>query len=137
VQQETDTSATPSPIIASPGRAPETNKPIEQSAQQRRMTRREAPAADRTSAPPISNVRVANAAASPSSSAKAAPSAALASWKGAVVAHLNRFKRLPPAAINGRVAAVAFAIDRAPGRSFQPDSSVHPANRFWIKKPRR
>jgi protein TonB len=36
----------------------------------------------------------------------------IASWRGTLVAHLNRFKRFPPGGSTG-VATVAFTIDRA------------------------
>jgi protein TonB len=36
-----------------------------------------------------------------------------ASWKGALMAHLNRYKRFPPGAAGAGVATVAFTIDRS------------------------
>jgi protein TonB len=69
-----------------------------------RPPQREAAAPPRAAAP-------AAAAAAPSQ-APAAPLVSVASWRGTLVAHLNRFKRFPPGGSSG-VATVAFSIDRA------------------------
>ena len=73
----------------------------------------EKPEVRRTSAPPTSTARVAEAAAAPASSASMAPTADLASWKGALLALLNRNKRYPAGATGVGTASVAFAVDRA------------------------
>jgi periplasmic protein TonB len=70
------------------------------------------PEANRTSAPAASNAPAANRA-SPASSSGATSSAELATWKGELVAHINRFKRFPPNAVSAGTASVAFAINRA------------------------
>jgi protein TonB len=66
-----------------------------------------------TSAPPVSTARPADTAAAPSASASLAPSVAAASWKGELLAHLNRYKRYPTGATGAGTASVAFAIDRS------------------------
>jgi protein TonB len=71
------------------------------------------PAADHTRAPAGSAAPVARTAASPSSSSGATVTSALASWKGQLVAHINRFKRFPANAASSGTASVAFAINRA------------------------
>ena len=71
------------------------------------------PAADHTRAPAGSAAPVARTAASPSSSSGASVTSALASWKGQLVAHINRFKRFPANAASSGTASVAFAINRA------------------------
>jgi periplasmic protein TonB len=67
----------------------------------------------RTSAPPTSTARQAETAAAPSSSASLAPSVSAASWKGELLAHLNRYKRYPAGATGVGTVSVAFAIDRS------------------------
>ena len=69
------------------------------------------PEADHTRAPSGSAAPVARTAASPNSSSGASP--ALATWKGELVAHINRFKRFPANAASSGTASVAFAINRA------------------------
>ena len=69
--------------------------------------------ADRTRAPAGSAAPTAHAAASPSSSSGASLASTLATWKGELVAHINRFKRFPPNAASSGTASVAFAINRA------------------------
>jgi periplasmic protein TonB len=71
------------------------------------------PPADRTRAPAGSAAPAARAAASPSSSSGSILTSALASWKGQLVAHINRFKRFPANAASTGTASVAFAINRA------------------------
>jgi periplasmic protein TonB len=68
--------------------------------------------ANRTRAPAASNSPAAKSAVSPTSSSGATASSALASWKGELVAHINRFKRFPPNAVAAGTASVAFAINR-------------------------
>ena len=68
--------------------------------------------ADRTRAPAGSNAPAVKPAASPSSSSGATASSALATWKGELVAHINRFKRFPPNAASGGTVSVVFAINR-------------------------
>jgi periplasmic protein TonB len=71
------------------------------------------PEADHTRAPSGSAAPAARTAASPNSSSGASLTSALASWKGELVAHINRFKRFPPNAASSGTASVAFAINRA------------------------
>jgi protein TonB len=71
------------------------------------------PAADRARAPSGSAAPTARTAASPNSSSGASLTSALATWKGELVAHINRFKRFPANAASSGTASVAFAINRA------------------------
>lgn len=71
------------------------------------------PEADRTRMPATSEATAARAAASHASSSGATASPALATWKGELVAHINRFKRFPPNAVSTGTASVAFAINRS------------------------
>jgi protein TonB len=68
-------------------------------------------AAPRTTAPPSSQAQRADRAAAPAEGM--ASSMSPASWKGALMAHLNRYKRFPPGAAGAGVATVAFTIDRS------------------------
>lgn len=64
-------------------------------------------AAPRTTAPPTSRAQPADRMAAPAEGVSASMSAA--SWRGALMAHLNRHKRFPPGGSQG-VALVAFSI---------------------------
>jgi protein TonB len=70
--------------------------------------------APQTTAPPKAKLRPAPRMAAPSAGATENSAFANANWRGAIVAHLNRFKRFPAGASNG-TAVVAFSID-ASGR---------------------
>lgn len=67
-------------------------------------------AAPRTTAPPSSQAKRADRAAAPAEGMASSISAA--SWRGALMAHLNRHKRFPPGGSQG-VAMVAFSINRS------------------------
>ena len=41
------------------------------------------------------------------------PGSGLATWRGRLIAHLNRYKRFPPGAASTGTAMVAFTISRA------------------------
>jgi protein TonB len=69
-----------------------------------RPPQREAAAPPRAAAPAAS-------AAAPTQG-QSAPVVSVASWRGTLVAHLNRFKRFPPGGSTG-LATVAFTIDRS------------------------
>jgi protein TonB len=71
------------------------------------------PKALQTTAPMTSPSPRADQAAAPSSSAAAAPSMSPASWRGALMAHLNRHKRFPPGAASTGIATVVFTINRS------------------------
>jgi protein TonB len=71
---------------------------------------RAAPNAPATAAPQAANVARANLNAAPM--AGASSSVSPASWRSAVMAHLNRHKRFPPGGTRG-TSTVAFTIDRA------------------------
>lgn len=68
------------------------------------------PRAEQTSAP-AAQAQVSDRAAAPAPGASSASPAAAASWRGSLIAHLNRFKRFPNGATPGTV-QVAFSIDR-------------------------
>lgn len=84
-----------------PKRVVERRKPINQ----------DKPPAERTSAP-TAQAQAAPTAAAPSQGASSAPSVSPASWRGTLLAHLNRYKRFPGGASLGTV-QVAFSIDRS------------------------
>lgn len=67
-------------------------------------------AAPQTTAIPKQNLQKADRPAAPAAGSTAESQAAIASWRGAVVAHLNRFKRFPHGAAAG-TAMVAFSVD--------------------------
>ncbi len=69
--------------------------------------------APQTTAPPTSQAQRADRAAAPFASASLNPSMSPASWRGALMAHLNRHKRFPPGATGTGTAIVAFTIDRS------------------------
>lgn len=66
--------------------------------------------AQRTSAPSGAPGPTSPSAASASSGANAS---AMASWRGALMAHLNRYKRFPDGGGSGGTVAVSFSINRA------------------------
>lgn len=66
-----------------------------------------------TTAPPSSQAQRANTAAAPWSSSSDAPSMSPASWRGMLIAHLNRYKRFPGGAASTGTVAVAFTINRS------------------------
>jgi protein TonB len=68
------------------------------------------PKAEQTSAP-VAQDQVAPRAAAPNAGASSPSPAATASWRGSLMAHLNRYKRFPGGASPGTV-QVAFSIDR-------------------------
>lgn len=78
--------------------------------QRRKPVNPDKPRSEQTSAP-TAQAQVAERAAAPSSGASSASPAANASWRGSLIAHLNRFKRFPSGANPGTV-QVAFSIDR-------------------------
>ena len=65
------------------------------------------------SAPPASKAKQADRLAAPSAGASHAPSVSPATWKGALSAHLNRYKRFPSDAARSGTAGVAFTIARS------------------------
>lgn len=85
--------------------------PRKQVVERRKPINQDKPAAERTSAP-TAQAQAAPAAAAPSQGASSAPSVSPASWRGTLLAHLNRYKRFPGGANPGTV-QVAFSIDRS------------------------
>lgn len=69
--------------------------------------------APQTTAPPTSQARRADRAAAPFSSSSPDSSMSPATWRGALMAHLNRHKRYPAGATTTGVVTVAFTIDRS------------------------
>ncbi|MFJ5370340.1 energy transducer TonB, partial [Bosea sp. CER48] len=85
-------------------------KPKPKVAERRKPVNPDKPKADQTTAP-VAQAQAAPQAAAPNSGASSASPAANASWRGSLIAHLNRFKRFPNGAAPGTV-QVAFSIDR-------------------------
>ncbi len=113
-----ETSApTPPPQVEIP-KLPEKEKaeaaltpPPKAQRQERKQPPPKRTASPRTSAPSVRAQQRANHIAAPTSSAAQVPAAAVATWRSALMAHLNRNKRYPPGATQG-VASVVFTIDR-------------------------
>ena len=85
-----------------PKKVVERRKPIDQ----------DKPPAERTTAPPRAQAQAAPTAAAPAEGAASVSAASRASWRGTLLAHLNRYKRFPGGANPGTV-QVAFSIDRS------------------------
>lgn len=79
--------------------------------ERRKPINQDKPPAERTSAP-TAQAQAAPTAAAPSQGASSAPSVSPASWRGTLLAHLNRYKRFPGGANPGTV-QVSFSIDRS------------------------
>lgn len=69
--------------------------------------------APQTTAPPTSQAQRADRAAAPFASASLNSSMSPASWRGSLMAHLNRYKRFPSSAASTGTVTVAFTIDRS------------------------
>ncbi|MEH2514736.1 protein TonB [Bradyrhizobium sp. AZCC 1610] len=93
----------PDPVKKPPPKAVEKKKPIDP-----KKTR-----APQTTAPPTSQAQRADRAAAPNANASLDPSMSPASWRGSLMAHLNRHKRFPPGAAGTGTVTVAFMIDRS------------------------
>lgn len=65
------------------------------------------------SAPPAVAAPRRERSAAPSASASSASPKAAASWKGSLIAHLNRYKRYPPGATGAGTVSVTFTIGRS------------------------
>ena len=78
--------------------------------QRRKPVNPDKPRSEQSSAP-TAQAQIAQRTAAPASGASSASPAATASWRGTLIAHLNRFKRFPNGA-NPGTAQVAFSIDR-------------------------
>jgi len=85
-------------------------KPKPKVVERRKPVNPDKPKAEQTTAP-LAQAQAAPQAAAPASGASTASPAANASWRGSLIAHLNRFKRFPSGASPGTV-QVAFSIDR-------------------------
>ncbi len=89
---------------------PKKPKPKPKIVEKKKPIRPDKPKAERTSAP-VAQAQAAPRAAAPNSGASSPSPAATASWRGSLMAHLNRYKRFPGGASPGTV-QVAFSIDR-------------------------
>lgn len=69
--------------------------------------------AAQSTAPPTSRAQRADTAAAPFASSSQTPSMSPASWRGALMAHLNRNKRYPSGAAGTGTVTVAFTINRS------------------------
>lgn len=96
---------TPRPKVVE--RKPPPKKVVER----RKPINQDKPPAERTSAP-TAQAQDAPTAAAPSQGASSAPSVSPASWRGTLLAHLNRYKRFPGGA-NPGIVQVSFSIDRS------------------------
>ncbi|PTM42999.1 TonB family protein [Bosea sp. 124] len=79
--------------------------------ERRKPINQDKPPAERTTAP-TAQAQAAPTAAAPAQGASSAPSVSPASWRGTLLAHLNRYKRFPGGANPGTV-QVSFSIDRS------------------------
>lgn len=103
------------PPVPSPTPTPQVEKkppPKKQEVERKKPVHPDKQKVKRTTAPPTSETQRSNVAAAPSAGASSAPSVSPASWKGELMAHLNRYKRYPPGA-GGGTASLAFTIDRS------------------------
>lgn len=89
----------------------ERKPPPKKVVERRKPINQDKPPAERTSAP-TAQAQAAPTAAAPSQGASSAPSVSPASWRGTLLAHLNRYKRFPGGANPGTV-QVSFSIDRS------------------------
>lgn len=104
----------PPPRPVEPVKEPPPPKPVEKPKPKPKASRK--PAAPTTSAAPRSDAAPANATAAPNAGASTANSAAPATWRSMLVAHLNRHKRYPAEARARReegTARLRFSIDRS------------------------
>jgi protein TonB len=85
-------------------------KPKPRVVERRKPVEREKPRAREAAAPPPLPTPAATPSSAPVGST-ATPSVSTASWRGMLIAHLDRYKRFPPGARTGTV-QVAFSIDR-------------------------
>jgi protein TonB len=85
--------------------------PKQRVVERRKPVNQDKPPAERTSAP-TAQAQAAPTAAAPSQGESSAPSVSPASWRGTLLAHLNRYKRFPGGASPGTV-QVSFSIDRS------------------------
>jgi periplasmic protein TonB len=113
-QEHADAMLAPSPAPA-PAPAPEVQKkppPKNREVERKKPVRPDTQKVRQTTAPPTSEAHHSNAAASPSAGGASASSVSPASWKGELMAHLNRYKRYPSGAGVG-TASIAFTISRS------------------------
>lgn len=90
----------------------ERKPPPKKVVERRKPINQDKPPAERTTAPPRAQAEAAPNAAAPAEGAASASAASRASWRGTLLAHLNRYKRFPGGANPGTV-QVAFSIDRS------------------------
>ena len=110
--QKADAVLTPPP----PPPKPEIRKnptPNKQLAERKRPIEPDPPKRRQTSAPASAQAPQFRRTAAPPSGASASSAVSPASWKGELVAHLNRYKRFPPGASGSGTVAVSFTISRS------------------------
>lgn len=90
----------------------ERKPPPKKVVERRKPINQDKPPAERTTAPPRAQAQAAPNAAAPAEGAASVSAASRASWRGTLLAHLNRYKRFPGGANPGTV-QVAFSIDRS------------------------
>jgi protein TonB len=102
-------------VLTPPPPAPQVLKkpPPKKKVERKKPIDPDKPKAPHTTAPETSPNPRADRAAAPSSSAASTPSMSPASWKGELMAHLNRYKRFPSGAAGTGTASVAFTISRS------------------------
>lgn len=100
----------PPPMPEKPKVEPKPVPPKPKVVERRKPVEREKPRAERAAAPPPSPAQAAAPSSAPVGTS-ASSSVSTASWRGMLMAHLNRYKRFPPGARTG-TAQVAFSIDR-------------------------
>jgi periplasmic protein TonB len=106
----------PSPPPPPPEPKPKPHKeppPKPHEAERKKPIDPDKPKQRQTTAPPSAVAMRSNAAAAPSSGSGATPSESPATWKSALMAHLNRYKRYPAGASSTGTASVAFSIARS------------------------
>jgi protein TonB len=92
---------------------PRKKKPKVQQAERRKPIDPDRQSQRQTSAPPAAKAERADRLVAPSAGASQASSVSPSTWKGALSAHLNRYKRFPSDAAGAGTASVAFTISRS------------------------
>ena len=106
---KTPTPSKPRPAVPQIDRKPPPKRVVERE----KPTRVDQTRQRQASAPPSVSAPRRERSAAPSASASSASPEAAASWKGSLIAHLNRYKRYPPGATGAGTASVTFTIGRS------------------------
>ncbi|ABD06365.1 TonB-like protein [Rhodopseudomonas palustris HaA2] len=119
--EETSIEPPPAPVMPSAAVLPPPPKPKPEKKPQPKKKRAadrtkpinpDQPKMTQTSAPPSAQLERSDQMAAPRAGAAMPSAASVASWRGSLMAHLNRHKRFPPGGGMG-TASVAFSIDRS------------------------